>query len=256
MTHDAPPPRLLDSTTDDALRGDLRAVAALDVGYDVQAGAARFDAAIAAGTAGSAGGTVAAAKTGLGWLVAVGIVAGGGLVVALSGEPSPRTTTTTREPSAPTEPARRHDREPTAPAIAPPSTIEHDDAPTTEPAVTAPPREDSEPKKRVPNRAQDRDPAAPQVAAEDALAREMQATHAAKRALAKDPARALALAEAADAEFPRGSFAPDREGIAILALFALGRDAQATTRARSFLAAHPKGTYADSIRAVLGDEKP
>jgi hypothetical protein len=87
----------------------------------------------------------------------------------------------------------------------------------------------------------------------DALAREMAATAAAKRALATDPARALELVAEADRTFAQGVYSEDREGIAVLALARLGRDAETRTRGEAYLSAHPKGSYADRIRALLGE---
>jgi hypothetical protein len=85
----------------------------------------------------------------------------------------------------------------------------------------------------------------------------MRATDRARRALASDPSRALALVREAEAEFPDGLFAEDREGIAILALLALDRTAEARPRAEGFLRAHPRSSHADRIRAAMTEpEKP
>jgi hypothetical protein len=89
---------------------------------------------------------------------------------------------------------------------------------------------------------------------DDALAREMAATAAAKRALASDPAQALELVAAADREFASGVYKEDREGIAVLALAKLGRTAHARERGQAYLAAHPKGSYADRIRKMIEAE--
>lgn len=89
-------------------------------------------------------------------------------------------------------------------------------------------------------------------AGSDGLRREMEQIEEARRALATDPARALALAEAGRREFGRGTFGDERDAIRVLALFALGREQQARPLAIRLLRRRPEGLYADRIRRALG----
>jgi hypothetical protein len=274
VTHDRPPPRLLETTRDEGLRRDLIAAVSLDAGYDVDAGAARFDAAIAELPPGTgpapSDATASGASTAVATKVALALVGAGAIVaavlVASSGDPG----AAPREASDPSraapeerEPARVE--RPMAPALpATPATeprpTEHHDDVTAEGDAEAAEAEDrpSGPRPRATSKpGAHRE--APKVAPDDdALAREMAATHAAKRALASDPARALELAREADAEFPDGPFEEDRAGIEILALYALGDREAADARAKRFLAAHPHATYAARVRAArdAASEKP
>lgn len=65
----------------------------------------------------------------------------------------------------------------------------------------------------------------------------------AQRALAADPARALALAERHRRLYPDGGLAQEREVIAIEALRALGRGAEAKARARRFGRRYPGSAH-------------
>lgn len=85
----------------------------------------------------------------------------------------------------------------------------------------------------------------------DTLAAEMEATNAAKQALATNPREALRLAQKADIAFPNGVFGPEREGIVVLALFGVGSDPRALRLGLQYLERHPKGAYAQRIRAAL-----
>jgi hypothetical protein len=226
-----------------ALRRDLANARAADPGYDVAAGVARFEASLASAPAsdGAPAGAdaIAAAKTSTTWW----ILGGGAIAVAVvawsvARDPSPTPVTTARDAPVVAQPR---------PSVIAP--IESP-APAVEPRAAAPSpiapaeRADERPvtRKRSPAKA------------DDALAREMAATAAAKRALATDPARALELVADANREFGGSVYAEDREGIAVLALAKLGRKDQARTRGEAYLGAHPKGSYADRIRSVLGDD--
>jgi hypothetical protein len=74
---------------------------------------------------------------------------------------------------------------------------------------------------------------------------------AARQALEDHPQRALAISEEHARRFPVGMLAQERETIAVEALAKLGRTAQAQTRARAFLAAHPESPYKNRIDAAL-----
>ncbi len=240
MTED--PRRLLDDdATSSVLRRDLANAREADLGYDVDAAVARFEAGLTDAPAPGVE-AVAAAKRGVTWW----IVGGGAVAAAAFAWSIGRDEPTIVEPVTPTvaiEPARAADPiPPPPPVLAPPPA-----APSTPAIVPAPP---APARKRTPAPASVPDD-------DDALAREMAATAAAKRALASDPSRALELVADANREFGKGVYAEDREGIAVLALAKLGQDAEARTRGKAYLAAHPKGSYADRIRDVLGtDEKP
>jgi RNA polymerase sigma-70 factor, ECF subfamily len=81
--------------------------------------------------------------------------------------------------------------------------------------------------------------------------REMGDVAAAGRALATDPARALALVQASEARVPAGYMGEERSYIAIMALFALGRRAEGRAGAERFLRAYPSGTFSDRIRSAM-----
>jgi hypothetical protein len=227
---------------DPVMRDDLVRSAAQDVGYDVAAGAARFEAGLAAGlplpadpASVSGGGLGALAWWGIGSGIA-GVVA---ITWAVGGPPREKADATApvvvqqvRGDEAP-EPVR-------PPAIVvPPAIVDTPiiDTPVVEPAPK--PVRKTEPRKAtVPARDDDR------------LQREMAATRAADKALAADPSRALELVRAADREFTGGMFAEDREGIAALAKLRLGKGDAA---ARVYVSAHPKGSYAERLRRALDE---
>ncbi|GEM_PF-5817677 len=86
----------------------------------------------------------------------------------------------------------------------------------------------------------------------DRLAREIDQLAATRRHLANDPAKSLALTIAGASEFPDGNYVEEREGYAILALFALSHGAEAQVRAKKHLARYPSGTLSGRIeRAAL-----
>jgi hypothetical protein len=124
------------------------------------------------------------------------------------------------------------------------------DPPALAPAEASPTTTEAQP---IPRKRSVTKAPATQAPDDDALAREMAATAAAKRSLASDPAEALRLVAAADRDFADGVYGEDRDGIAVLALAKLGRKDEARSRGDAYLAAHPKGSYADRIRAVLAD---
>jgi hypothetical protein len=280
MSTQAPRRWLETEDLDEALRVDLSAAAADDVGYDVTAAVTRFEATLArggpsggdggggAGGASSTAGTAAGGK-GLALVVGLAVVVGGGAIAWKVAGDGPRTT------SAPSSVVAEREVAEPQPALDEREVIAEVSAPVDAegPANVDPPAEAERPAKAV------TEPADPEVptprtgrpttksrpstsapeptepAEDDRLHREMRATDRARQALASDPARALSLARKADAEFPEGLFAEDREGIAILALFALDRDAEARRRAAAFLRDHPRSSHADRIRAAM-DEAP
>ena len=76
------------------------------------------------------------------------------------------------------------------------------------------------------------------------------------RAASGDPARALALAEEGHRLFPTGIFSQEREAIAIGAVAALGRRAEARARGEAFLARHPNSVFAERVRRDAGLRAP
>jgi hypothetical protein len=199
---------------------------------------------------------IAATRPGVSWwILGGGAVAAAVLAWSIGRDRDSAPTVARREAPAVALP-REASPAPAAVPEEPPARVEPRDVagPT---AVPVDPRE-SEPRESEPAIARKRSgvksPAAVEPASDDdALAREMAATAAAKRALATDPARALELVADANREFKASVYAEDREGIAVLALAKLGRNDQARARGEAYLAAHPKGSYADRIRSVIGE---
>lgn len=249
MTHE--PVRLLnDPALGAALRRDLGAVTRVDAGYDVAAGLARFEGNLAAGTA------VAKTSAGLpGGVVAAGaLLVTGGLAAALLLWPSG--SEDTRAPIAATSSISAPSAPISTPVVAP--------APLPAPTVAAPESDavelvdDPAPSANKPQRRRarsadttaDHDPQ-PGPATTDVL-REARNLQAARSQLGRDAAKALALAESGAAEFKGGTFAQEWEGVAILALFELGRP-ESRARGEDFLRRHPSGTYAQRVRQALGN---
>ncbi len=67
----------------------------------------------------------------------------------------------------------------------------------------------------------------------------------------KEPAEALALAEGHAARFPEGKLGQERELIAISALAALGRKAEARARANLFLTLFPESAHKPRLEELL-----
>lgn len=243
------PVRLRDEAGIDArLREDLAAAREVDVGYDVAAGVARFEAGLAAGIPMPA--EPAAIGGGSVWGLGIGaaVVGTAALVWALA-SPSPGAAVI-ETPAAIAEAddvpvvATKAERAPVVvPDVVPAPIV---DVSPVEPVIAPPVEKRPEPRKPSPAVVV---PEAPPTD-EDRLKAEMAATRAAERALATDPARALTLVRAADREFAAGMFAEDREGIAALARLQLGGDG-AQAAAQAYLDAHPKGTYAERLRRAL-----
>jgi hypothetical protein len=73
----------------------------------------------------------------------------------------------------------------------------------------------------------------------------------ARRSLASDPARTLALADAHAKRFREPALAQERERLAIDALVRLGRTAEAETRAKAFEATYPHSAHLARVRALV-----
>jgi hypothetical protein len=74
----------------------------------------------------------------------------------------------------------------------------------------------------------------------------------ARRALASDPASALALTEEDATRFPAGALAPEREVLAIEALSGLGRASDARARFAAFRARYPQSPHLARLASLVG----
>lgn len=95
-------------------------------------------------------------------------------------------------------------------------------------------------------------PDAPLPLAAD-LEAELALLRAAQDALRTDAARALSLADEHARRFADGTLAQEREVVAIEALAALSRSAEARARAERFTARWPRSAHARRLAVVLGD---
>lgn len=255
MTHD--PTRLLDDLNAPAgLRRDLAASAQHRLPYDVSAGAARFEAKLTQGAGAASSGWGAAGALGFGALIL------GGLVTALAVRAPEQAPAPTPAPSHAPALAAREAAAQALPRVEAALPVEHgsEDPHGHVPADTVPEVMDEEPapapgasRPGKPPRTRARRPApaptdapAPLPAGTDYL-REAKSLQAARGLLGRDPAGALGRAEAGAREFAGGAFVQEWEGVAILALFELGR-AEAEARAQGFLARYPKGPYSVQVR--------
>ncbi len=288
MTRD--PVRLFeDPATSAALRSDLGHAAADQVqlhGLDLVGGLARLKSATATVTASTTvvAGTSLLVKVGVGAGLAVGVALWLGLgattpgsdegdrveapVVARSPlakpEPQPRAKATPEatlpHPAAPTPST------PAAVDVTPTDVTPTDVTPTdVTPAETADDLQDDprptevhadprpEPRHREARpRPTPAEPADPGSA--DSVLREAKLVAKARSNLARDPARALALADQAEHDFPGGQLVEDRKALAIRALVALGRTKEAEERAAPFLAEYGRGAHAAAVRRALAYE--
>jgi len=82
--------------------------------------------------------------------------------------------------------------------------------------------------------------------------REVQLLKEAREAVASDPERALVLTRRYGAEYPHGTYAQERDFIAISALGRLGRAAEARQRAAAFRERYPRSAYLPQLERLLG----
>lgn len=80
---------------------------------------------------------------------------------------------------------------------------------------------------------------------------ELQLLMRARRVVGSAPTRALELTEEHSARYPAGSFAEEREVIAVEALLRLGRTAAAQARARAFHVRYPLSIHRQRIEEIL-----
>lgn len=238
-----PPPRLLDDPAlAPELRADLERTAVTPHAYDAAAGLAALHAAIGALQASGAssvaaaaaptgaqasgagaastgavadGATAAAAGAKAAWLASTGgklaLAATGAAVIAAGAIVWPR---------AATERA----------TLRPPAAL-----PSRAPVAPAPGSE----------------PAGGDGSADAALRREIAELGRIKALLESDPGQAYRLAEAGHREHGSGMLRHEREGLAVLALWNLGRHDEATERARAFLARYPASPLGPEIERRL-----
>lgn len=248
------PIRLLeDPAVTDALRRDLELASShAPITFDVEAGLARFEQA-RFGT--KLNGAAASSLRVLAWVVGASVLIGGALGAAglLQQDDAPRITAAMtppkdtdlhREdaPEAGVTPAHAH--EPGEPV----AETGHQDrvgdvgAGLAQPEGGDPALDASKPPR----------PATDPVDPTPSLADEAVQINAARKALADDPAKTLALMQAAEQQFPNGAMIQERRGYAILALVALGRTAEAEQQADAYLERWPNGPLSRRVKDALG----
>jgi hypothetical protein len=250
---DAPKRWLEDPDAPELVRDQLQRALSVDPPpFDASAGLARFE---TAAQAAGASGTAAGAGTSTLQLVVLGAVLVGASVatwlslsapieppVASAPAVQPETVVMVQDdPEPPQEPAVVPDEHPAT----------HDggeeDAPARDPTTEAP-----SPKAQA-NKATNAGKTAADEGPDDSVRREIEALARARKALAADPKRALALVNEADREFHNGMFAEERAAIRVMALASLGKKDDAKRRAQKFLQRYPSSNFADRVRKAVAD---
>lgn len=246
------PTRLLDDPSIAAsLRADLaQAKAAGIAGFDVAAGAASLNAAIAA-EATTATTTAASTGAGKGLVLGVlGVVSAGAIAWATLGspepEPEPETVAAVVATPAPPEPELEPE-----PVVTPELAVDESVAPEEDlrDAIADPPAEPT--KAKVHRSPASSEPKAAEPPVSDDYLREAKLIAEARRTMKHDPTRALEILREAKSSFPRGLLLEERQALTILCLDALGRSSEARTRGRRFLDEHEGSPYADAVSRVL-----
>lgn len=263
----APPLRLRDDPEAPPLaRADLeRAAHAPASGFDAAKGLAAFETAIRHGNVAG----VCSAGSGIAGAIGKGVISGvllvGGAVAMLApkGTSAPDAPPPTKllaassagdlraSPSVPAPTAEIESRPrdmPNPPAPSIPSRASPRGAGPLGSAVASGPSRASE---AAVASARDQHPSSATPAVSD-LQLEMDLVARMRAAEPGDPSQALMLAEEGRRRFPGGFFAQEREALAIEALARLGRKAEATERARAFLASYPKSHFAERLRGLTG----
>jgi hypothetical protein len=232
------------------LRSDLAAVRAHGVTFDVERGAARFAAAIAAPAGAAAAMTTASTASAaapahsalvasgawvkmIGVLLLCGAAGGAGVVAYLPGPVAPNATSTARAgtlTSSSSSSSSSFETPVAAPSIA---------APPPRTQVAPPPSATSRPRYE----------AAKPASTNDALEREVEELRELRRLLRTDPAELVRRCEAGTA---RGVLGQEREFLRIAALVALGRRDAAGERAAAFRRAHPGSALAARLDELVG----
>jgi hypothetical protein len=76
-----------------------------------------------------------------------------------------------------------------------------------------------------------------------------------KALLEHDPAAARRLIRAAQREFPAGLLVEEREGLDVIALFALGQHERARTSAERFIARYPQSALRSKLQRLIADAR-
>jgi hypothetical protein len=258
------PIRLLeDPSVSEALRLDLEIASNhAPIAFDVEAGLARFEQARVTTKVGSASGTGLRV---LGWVIGATVLIGGALGAAdlMSRDHAPQiaaAVTPEALPTKPAVPAKPELKPEDAPVAGSMSSIAREPGESVaeagqqarvgeaDAALAQPEGDDPALDDPTPPRPATTHPVEPAPS----LADEAAQINAARQALTHDPAKALALMQAAEQEFPNGAMIQERRGYAILALVALGRTAQAQEQADAYLERWPNGPLSRRVRDALG----
>jgi hypothetical protein len=273
MTDLHEPVRWLDDPdTASVLRSDLvHGASATASGVDYGATLTALRSAIATQTAPLPAAAPASSSTSVGVKVVLGVLVAGGIAAWFARGDVEKNDAATTVASAQLEPATRTSVQvPEPPSLQP--TLVPAAQPIAEPAapeeiaVAAPTpdelpadaRSDRKPAKKRVDEAKTT-PAADTPAADvpssdaDRYVREARLVAQARRALADDPTRALALTRQVEREFPNGLLEEERRALEIRALAALGRDGEADSAAKGFLAKFPDGPHAAAVRRAIED---
>jgi hypothetical protein len=247
------PTRLLDDPSQsELLRGDLQIASAhAPLPYDVAAGFERFEQATRAGAAGPSAGAASGLRV-LGWIVGAAVLVSGGIGATwLATTPS----TGARDHVGVTASADADARE-DDPVIGATASIASQ-TPTTPAAKIETPAEPelAEPAPTPHAPAVQRPASKPATLSADpqpSLADEAKQINDGRKLLASDPARTLAIMQAAEQQFPDGAMIQERTGYTILALISLNRGAEAEQIAQTYLQRWPNGPLARRVRDALG----
>lgn len=252
------PRRLLeDPETAEALRTDLQAAATHQVNFDMTAGLARFEAALAQNAAAASTSGLKATLLKLG---VAGIIGGAAVGVALyAGEDSkPAEPVQTAAPPAPAPVRPQQASKPLVQAPVP----EEKPVPAAEEPVAAPkPQPAAAPKRAAvaserPAKVEAK-PAPTQnrsdtQSRDDLLDQEVQQLRQIRQLAASNPARALAMANEGHVRFKGGVLYQEREALALQALSNLGRRSELQQRGERYLKAFPNGSFSNRVRQLLG----
>lgn len=252
------PRRLIDDpSTDPALREAMQRAAQHAPPFDPSAGLARLEGAIGGAGGAIGAGTIAAGVAAVGIAIALAAVWAG-----RSAEPAERSEATSTPASERAPLDREATIEPGGTAL-PEETIAEDraapagaaraESATAEARERAPARETASRLAAAEHGARTTEDVARSDADGDegALAREMAQLAEARRALGREPARALALLDEGRRLYPRTLFAEERSALRVLALAELHRDAEARLEGERFLAAHPRSPHAERVRRAI-----
>lgn len=259
------PVRLLDDPANlefgEALRRDLELASNnAPIHFDVEAGLARFEQSLATAKFGAASG---ASLRVLGWVVGATVLLGGAIGAAglVSQSEPPRVTAAMAPPTdlhtqddpvaGPTSSGSREPGEPVA-EVGQQTRVGDAGAAPLQPVGGDPALDMPEPPRPATTHPVEESPKPSVPTAQPELPDEATQINAARKALASDPAKALALMEAAEQQFPNGAMIQERRGYAILALVALGRHAEAEEQADAYLERWPNGPLSRRVRDALG----